>query len=287
MSENKDKRLRNILFISIKSGGGFQKLLEEIYLSKMTWPEVEERLKESDIAIIIVAATEEHGTHLPLETDIVEVCEITRRAAEKVADEVKPVIAPPIPYGVSMGLMSFPGTITVREETLRALLKDVCKSLIHHGFKKIVIMDGHGVNYRAIDSTAQEIAEETGAFITVVRWWELGADIIEKETEAHTIIHADEAETSIAWACGARVLMDKAKKVGYGKSPFKYEKYDLPISEMPKVHIFSTASRFRKESKTGATGDPTKATREKGEKIVNATVDRLADFLKELKAFKY
>jgi len=267
---------------------GFEKLPEEIYLSKMTWPEVEERLKESDIAIVIVGSTEAHGLHLPVETDFLETCEITRRAAEKVADEVKPVIAPPIPYGVSRELMSFPGTITLQEETLRALLKDVCRSLIHHGFKKIVLMDGHGGNYPSIDSTAGEVAEETGAIVAVVRFWEIGSDIIEKETSSRTILHADEAETSIVWACGARVLMGKAKKTIF-KNPSKYVKYDIPLSEMPKAHIFRSSSGYRKTlwGETAVWGDPTRATMEKGEKIVNAIVDRLADFLKEVKALKY
>jgi len=266
----------------------FSRMGTEIYLSKMTWPEVEERLKESNIAIVMVAATEEHGTHLPLETDNVIVCEITRRAAEKVADEVKPVIAPLIPYGVSGGVMSWPGTITLREETLRALLKDVCKSLIHHGFKKIVIMDAHGGNYRAVDSTAGEIAEETGALVAVVRWWDFGTDVIKKVTDApHMIYHADEAETSIVWACGARVLMDKAKKVGFGKSPYKYAKYDFERAyDILGPYIVSTAPIFRKKTETGATGDPTKATREKGEKIVNVMVNGLAEFLREFHKWK-
>jgi len=252
----------------------------------MTWPEVEERLRESNIAIVVVAAIEAHGTHLPLETDLIEVWEITRRAARKVADEVKPVIAPPIPYGVSTSLMKFKGTVTLREETLREVLRDVCKSLIHHGFKKIVIMDGHGGNPPAVTTAMQQVSEETGAFVVAVDWWGgLGGDIIEKGTESHMLYHACEAETSIAWACGARVLMDKAERM-MPVGPSKYIKFNL-YAPYPTVHAaHGSILSIENISKTSAIGDPTKASKEKGERMVNAIVDRLADFLRELKAIE-
>jgi len=258
----------------------------EIFLEKMTWPEVEERLKESNIAMVVVASTEAHGRHLPLETDFVEVWEITKRAAMKVADEVKPVIAPPIPYGVSPHLMPFKGTITLREQTLRELVRDVCESLIHHGFKKIVLMDGHGGNPPALLTVMNEVSEKTGAFIAKVDWWgAFGGDVIEKTTETHHLYHACEGETSVAWACGARVLMNEAER-SMPASPSKYIKFNAYAPSPIVRAAHGSILALEKLTRTSALGDPTLASKEKGERIVKAIVDRLADFLRELKAIK-
>lgn len=263
------------------------RLPTEIFLEKMTSPEVIERLKESDIAIVVVGAIEGHGPHLPLETDLIEVWEITKRAALKVADEVKPVIAPPIPYGActyEVRSKTFSGTISLQFETLQAVVKDVCKSLISHGFRKIVVMDSHWDNYAPILIAIQEVTEETGAFLVHVRWpMEFGIDIIQKVTDTHMIYHACETETSVALAIGCKVQLDKVKKAWWPKSPSKYIKFTYPASSPLVEAAFGSIVAWEKVAKFGYVGDPTKASKEKGEEIVSKVVDRLSDFLRELK----
>jgi len=259
----------------------------EIYLGKMTWPEVKERLEESDIAIVVVGSFEAHGPHLPLETDTAHTWEIAKMAAEKVADEVKPVIVPAIPFGVT-SLMSYPGTITLRFETLVNLLKDVCKSLIHHGFKKIVILNGHGGNPPAISAAIRELTEETGALLVSIDWWGgFGRDIIKENIESDVVFHACEAETSVCWFCGIRVVEDKLKK-SIPELSSKYIKLNFYASPPTVTVGIAPNSKFSIDrlSETGVIGDPTKASKEKGKKIVEAIVDRLADFLRELKSIK-
>ena len=240
-------------------------MYKEILLWKMTWPEVRERLKESQIAIVCVGSTEAHGLHLSLEADTIVPFEIARRAAEKVFDEVKPVIAPPIPYGYQPlpSISHFPGTIGISSETLKQLVKEVCASLICQGFKKIVILDGHGGDGPAIQIAMWELADETGAYVVKVDWWGgFGGDVIRKETESHTILHAGETETSVAWACGARVLIDKAEKVE-PESPSKYVKFDLYASAPVVTAVGKPLDWFKLTKRISNLLDPTKASIEK------------------------
>lgn len=272
--------------------------MTEIFLDKMTWPEVKERLKESDIAIVMVGSTEQHGPHLPVGTDSFEVWEITVRAAMKVADEVKPVIAPLIPYGLNVGFGSWnlpfkcqqPGTIHVRADVIKNLIKDVCRSLIYHGFRKILVMDGHGGNYLATDAAVKEVAEESMEKVVLmcIRWHtEFGEDICEKMTDSHKIIHADEAETSIAWACGAKVRTDKMVKTPEQPPKFKTLKSLYPRPNYPRaVVVYGGRTKPLWETGVPPGSDTTKASKEKGEKIVEAISNRLANLLKELKEKK-
>jgi len=261
----------------------------------MTWTEVKDRLKESDIAIVVVGCTEEHGPHLPLGTDSIEVWGITVRAAMKVADEVKPVIAPLIPYGPNIGFGSWvlpfecqqPGTIHVRLDVIKNLVKDVCRSLIYHGFRKILVMDGCGGHRYALAPAVNEVAEESKekVLLMCIRWFsEFGFDIIKENTESQKIIHADEAETSIAWACGADVRVDKL--VNIPETPWKFKSLKSPYTDKghPKARIaFGGRTKPIWETGIPPDSDNTKASKEKGEKIVEAISDRLAAVLRELK----
>jgi len=260
----------------------------EILLENMTWPEMQERLKESDIAIVVVGCTEQHGPHLPLGTDTFEVWTIATRAAMKVANEVKPVVAPLIPYGPNPGgLRNFPGTMHVRADVVKEFVKDVCRSLIHTGFRKILLMNGCGTHYMFSDLALQELADELEQKVILmsIRWYkEFGIDIIEKMTESHTITHADEAETSIAWACGARVRTEEIEKlpvVAY-QAPRRYVTvYGGRVR--PCASDYETI-RADTQGALGVAGDPRKATKEKGERMVDAIAERLAGLLRELKA---
>lgn len=272
--------------------------MTEIFLDKMTWPELKERLTESDIAIVVVGCIEQHGPHLPLGTDAFEVWEFTVRAAKKVADEVKPVIAPLIPYGPNIGFGSWaqrsidkpqhPGTIHVRASVTKNLIKDVCRSLIYHGFKKILVMDGCLWHDVATEAAVKEVAEETRkrVLLLCIRWYaEFGEDIMEKMTDSHETQHSDEAETSIAWALGVKVRTDKLVKAPSQPADFKTLKSDYPKPSYPRPFVVAYGGATEPWWKTGVPPgvDPTKASKEKGERMVEAITDRLVNLLKELK----
>lgn len=153
---------------------------EKILLAEMTWPEVRERLSKTDIALVPIGSTEQHGPHLPLQTDTFIAYEIAKRAAEMVKEDVKAVVAPPIPFGVSSEWMSKPGTITLSPDTCAAIVKDVCMSLLHHGFRKIVIVNGHASNHAFIVKAIREIGEIDGHIFSTNSWFQLASDVLTK-----------------------------------------------------------------------------------------------------------
>ncbi|MEM2102567.1 MAG: creatininase family protein, partial [Candidatus Bathyarchaeia archaeon] len=134
------------------------------YLGEMAWPDVQEFLANHNVAIVPVGSNEQHGPHLPLDTDAYDAFWLSLKAAEKAGCAL---VAPPIYYGVSMHHMDFPGTVTLSPHTLEKLAYEVATSLVRHGFRKIVFENGHGGNTQALESAAQRVKLDTGAFVVV------------------------------------------------------------------------------------------------------------------------
>jgi len=243
--------------------------LRRIYLPEMTWEEVRDSLREVEVAVVPVGSTEQHGPHLPLQSDTAFVLHICRRAAE----EVYPIalVTPPISIGISRHHMKFPGTLTLREETLIAVLMDVGWSLKHHGFRRIAIINGHGGNYHAMKIAAKKISEEFRVLTASMSYWELlpvgeTSKIIESFRARHAG-HACEFETSLSYVIQPELVRrDKIRK-GEGIESFPYENF------MP-INVFE-------RSETGLpSGDPTKASPEKGRRLLELIVRELSKFLK-------
>lgn len=247
-------------------------------LSEMSWPEVQEARRETDIVLFPVGSTEQHATHLPLNNDIFTSFEISKRVAEKLLGEVKVLVAPPLPYGFSPHHMGFPGTVSFSIETFIGVVKEVCISLAKHGFRKIVIVNGHGGNTDALHVASHAVATETKANVFVVEWWELVPDVIAKLFNP-PFYHACETETSMALALDQRVELEKAESA-LPAQHLEFVKHDF-MATGPKV--YEPLVDMRGLTGTGAVGDPARATREKGLELLNAVLDRFATFLKELR----
>jgi len=157
--------------------------------------------------------------------------------------------------------------------------KEVCESLLHHGFEKIVIMNAHGGNTGAISQALREVKEETGktvyslmAFPSARGFGAESVKILEQEGGGH----ACEMETSVALHLGQRVLMEKAEK---WEPPASLTEFDRKYRRK-----FATAREFHEITEIGSLGDPTLATEEKGRKMVEAVVEDITAFINDLKA---
>jgi creatinine amidohydrolase len=140
-------------------------------LAEMTWEEVGNELKHTDLVVFAVGATEEHGPHLPLASDNFQGMEVSRRIVAKFAgDGIRAVAGPPIPFGVSLQEMEFPGTISLTPPTLITVIKEVCNSLIKHGFHKIVLLVSHDGNLGAALSAVQELSQQPNVRILLIRY---------------------------------------------------------------------------------------------------------------------
>src|SRR3989344_3354544 len=130
--------------------------MKSVWLNEMSWKEVEEYLKTSDIVIIPIGSTEQHGPGLPLGLDSY----VAISLAEDVAKQTNTILTPPIWFGDSPHHLAFPGTISIKTETMTEYVKDVIRSLAKHGFKKIVIINGHKItNLDALHSATRNLKE--------------------------------------------------------------------------------------------------------------------------------
>lgn len=259
--------------------------MSEVWLGRMTWPEVEERLKETDVALLPTGAIEQHGPHLPLETDIAIAEALAVRIAEAVAQDVKAVVAPSLPIGASAASMNFPGSLTLDELTLLDLWEQAAKGLIHHGFTKVIVVNGHGGNRAMLSTLMRRIQRQTGAFMAMMMSIAVSPDLVKQSIEAESGQwgHAGEIETSLALALGLRVEMDRAVnevlEVQEELSdywPFNDRKVPIPFTE---PHDDWEAAGWQ-----GVLGDARQASLEKGERLRDAAVKIGADLVRNAHA---
>lgn len=256
-------------------------LENEVRIEHMTWRDVKEAVKEANgVALLPVGAVEEHGPHLPLGTDSLETIEIGIRAAR----EAQVVICPPIWYGNSRGFMDFPGTLTVGPDALKAFAKDILHSLLAHGFDKPVILDGHGGNYGVFDLLAEEIHLERKVLVCHVRAWDMATLPKPAEIPAYDG-HGGYSETSVMmYLCPDDVhrteFTDSRPEIDltrYGAG------FPAPSSMMARGAAVIPLSMGEMVAH-GHHGDPSLATPERGQALIEAKTSALVEFLKALKA---
>ena len=129
------------------------------YLPHMTWPEVEEALQRTDVALIPVGSIEQHGRHLPLGTDSYAAVEVCKLIAQRADALVSPVVL----AGISPHHMGFPGSLTLSPETFESVVFETAQALIHHGIRKIAIYNGHGGNTASVANVITRINNSTVA----------------------------------------------------------------------------------------------------------------------------
>jgi creatinine amidohydrolase len=256
-------------------------------------PDLRAHLEHDDSILIPLGSTEMHGDHLPLGTDIYNAIEVCKRAAE-LADTI---YAPPIWSGYSPQHLRGPeqgmGTITLRGATLNALIYDIGKSLIHHGFNRLIFVNGHTSNVKVVDTVMRKLRYETGALIAMFkpygeRYLGLIEDVLENPREETPGWHASEQETSIMMAYdGANVRMERAvdaRAHAPGWMPEGFQKSDGAWDAQFKGHEYFYFPMDHDEfADFGVIGNPMRATAEKGDEIFRRFAEYLADALDELR----
>jgi creatinine amidohydrolase len=263
--------------------------MQEFRLEQLTWPEVEEIKGKLSAVIVPVGSTEQHGRHLICGTDYVT----SRALAERCAQEAESrgiliLVTPPLNFGLSWYHKDFPGTITLSFTTFHQVVKDVCRSLIANEFKNPILLNSHGGNTAALNLVINEIYSETRKKVMVAQWWQLAADVIKDLKILSPQIHVEEVETSVAMALGLRVREEEMTKDCFDRKKVHKEK-SIPTSDYiaydalhPGYGVAIPMDFIREISASGVVGDATKATREKGEKIVNVVVNRLVELCIQL-----
>lgn len=236
-----------------------------MYLDELTMTEFYSRLDEKLVVILPIGAVEEHGSHLPLCTDSIQ----PEYIAEKVASKTNSLIAPPIRYGVCISTKNFPGTITIRFDTLRDLIFDILSELIRNGIKNILILSGHAgrMHMSALKLAAHKIVEENNVKIVLLSDYDIaynfkGIEFPKDDGHSGTI------ETS-------RVLSIREDLV-------KGKGTDC-VPEFPKFFILKHPETL---FPNGVMGKPTLASKEKGQMLNDFIVNEIVKLVEKMRDMK-
>ena len=242
-------------------------------LPEMTSEEVGEELKHTDIIIFPVGATEVHGPHLPLAADTIQGTDGVRRIVARLASQgIRVVGGLPIPLGISMQQMDFPGTISLMPDTMMAVIRDVCNSVIKHGFRRIVLVMSHDGNLGPLCSVAEEISKQPGVRVLLVNWLPFLISKSPKFLRSKSDGHAGEGETARLLATFPELVQLDRAQIGpeeAGSGP--QLEYDLPVAFGGGT--FDPPRGLKDKTPIGSFGDPRVATAEVGEKTYDLCAD--------------
>lgn len=234
----------------------------------MTMEEFAAGLSVCRTAYIPFGSVEEHGSHLPLSTDTIEAYEVGKRAAER----VPLFVAPPVHYGSCRSTSRHPGTISISTGTLKALLKDIVRSLHAQGVCNFIALTGHagGSHRMALQDAGEELIQELPEInMAVVTEYDLakeaGAHLIETRGDAH----AGEIETSR--------IMHSHPHLVKGTAAAEYPSFPTGILVRDKRSFWPG----------GVWGDPAKATAEKGKLLESLVADKVVELVKALESRRW
>ena len=222
-------------------------------------------------AVLPLGATEPHNLHLPYGTDTITTEWLGDLICEKAyALGAKVILLPCVPFGVDSNLMSFPLTISLDPSTLDRIITDVVQSVEAHGIRKLVLFNGHGGN--SLKHTLRELFGKTQCFLSLVDWYTVCKDIYSQIFDAPDD-HAGEMETSLALHLFPELTELSLADDGATRAS-RFEAIRKGWVQVTRP--FGVVTRHC------AIGNPKKATAEKGRRLIEALVDRLGTYLKEL-----
>ena len=229
-------------------------------LAEIGWPDVAAYLESDDRIILPVGSTEQHGRHLPLSTDMLMPMELARRLGERTGV----LVAPPLPYGMSLHHLGFPGSISLRPETLAHVLEDILRSLYRHGFRRVLVLNGHGGNVASLQvALANVMSDLPDLEVKPRHWWHEAAvsELLQATIGVAHAGHADAGETAPILAL--RPDLVRLERVQHSPD-------DGPIEVL-------TEEVFRQRFPHGVIGaDPRLASAELGEQMLAALTDLYA-----------
>ena len=253
----------------------------EFRYEKLTWPEINDAVDLGKVCIVPVGAVEQHGPHLPLDVDVVCPSGIARGAGTAAPEKL--LVLPPVAYGYTGHVMDFPGTINSHFDHFIEYVLDITKSLAYHGFKKIVLLNGHGSNMPNLDLVARRTNFETDAECLVIAWWNLltvDKEFLPRWRESKFpggCSHACELETSLYLHLdGENVRKDEIRsgtvRFNDEESPFMW----VDLFAAGPATVISWTSSY---SETGVLGDAELASEEKGRVAYEEAVKQLVRFV--------
>ena len=229
-----------------------------MHLAESTWTDAD--AADAAVAVLPVGSTEQHGPHAPLGTDTLTAETVAREGATRADEEV--VVAPAIPVGVAAEHRQFAGTLWVSEDSFRAYVGDTIESLAHHGWERVVVVNGHGGNVAPLREVCGRLTRETETYAVPFTWFDA--------IDADQMGHGGPVETSLLLHERPDLvhedrLADAAANAAEGWGEWTAG-----------VNLAYDTAEF---AQNGVVGDPSEATAETGERLLDAASERLAELL--------
>jgi creatinine amidohydrolase len=246
---------------------------------ELSWPKHEKMVAAGAAVVMPFAAIEQHGPHNPVSVDTCLATSVCQTAVEGL-DNV--LLTPTMWAGLSPHHMEFPGTLTFSLETYIAVIQDLVRSVARHGYKKVILVNGHGGNVASLQAAALQLKHELGITLWMVTYFRLGGEIADehRNSEIGGMAHSGEFETAMMLHLRPDLVdMDATEKNVWKRA------HPLMTQDMHRGGLLVAPADFTRDTKpSGVSGDPTVATAENGAKFHEATAARLRDIIQTLAA---
>lgn len=250
------------------------------YWGNLTWPELGEAAQRKPVVIQPIGATEQHGPHLPLNTDNLIVTRLCDAAGRRAPTEL--LVLPTVPYAFNAHHMDFPGVIAIRWNHVIDYLIDVVTSVAAHGFDRFIFISGHGCNPPYLAVVANEVNTRTGALCASLLWTAL-ADTVGEVRDSVVpggMAHACELETSVMQYLDPERVREH---LIVDQTDFVQGRYlQMDLTTATGVHLGE--HWWSSFSSTGVAGEASKSTPEKGEAMFERAADNLVALVRELRS---
>lgn len=245
----------------------------EIEWRRLRADQLREMARADAMVILPLGAIEQHGPHLPVEVDSRLGEEVALRTARVMADRGQKVLVLPMFWpGVSEHHMSFGGTITLGFATYHAVIEDICRSVLRHGFRRIVLLNGHGGNENGLRVITDELTPKLGVPIVEFTYWYAAAEAIAGILETQKgLLHACEAETAMMMAVRPELVAED--RIGMAKVNYTGDVEDVVGGGVYRWRAIGA------RSSSGVIGNPDAASPAKGARLFDAISTTLADKL--------
>lgn len=262
--------------------GARKPVAEEYRYEHLTWPEINEAVAMNKVVVLPVGSTEQHGHHLPLDVDAKLSSAVVYEAARRAPREI--LVLPPVAYGYCHHVMDFPGTINIEPGTFVKFLLDITRSVAYHGFKRIVVVNGHGSNHPLVEEVGRMTILQTDALCLTLSWWQLVAERWNREWRESVLpggcAHACELETSMYQHIdGGRIRAEhiKTEMAAFMSLPGADRWHAVDLTASSPAAIVEWTSTY---TNSGVIGEAARATAEKGRHVFEHAVAQMVEMVR-------
>jgi creatinine amidohydrolase len=235
-----------------------------MHLAESTWTDAD--AADASLAVLPVGSTEQHGPHAPLGTDTFAAEAVARAGVERA--DVATVVAPALPVGVAAEHRQFPGSLWVSEDTFRAYVRETVESLAHHGWDRVVVVNGHGGNVAPLRETCGRLVREETCYAVAFTWFD-AIDATEINIEG-AMGHGGPVETSLLLHVCPDLVDETSVEEAAAGAAERWGEWESG------VNLAYDTAEF---SESGVVGDPGDGSAAVGKQLLELAADRLANLL--------